>query len=245
MSARSSAEREHDYHHDPAQPEREWGYWGTIGRIENDPAADPAKAWDIASCRIAEATTASPEGVRDFLNSRHGRHFADDVAERALEGRDAEGRHRHRDHSLDGVAHRPQDQPRDRDPARASLPHRPRQSLRDHGRASLLTRLRRVPEVRGLGADPRAVRRRRLLRRHAGAPGLETASRRHRGGADRRRRGLQDRPAVALADGLLEARRGVRPERGHLRHLVRSARRRSATWPTGRSCSRWRIRRPR
>ena len=58
----------------------EWGYWGTISRIENYPAADPAKAWDIASRRIAEVTTASPEGVRDFLDSRHGRHFADDVA---------------------------------------------------------------------------------------------------------------------------------------------------------------------
>jgi hypothetical protein len=57
-----------------------WGYWGTIARIENDPAADAAKAWDIASRRIAEVTTASPEGVRDFLDSRHGRHFADDVA---------------------------------------------------------------------------------------------------------------------------------------------------------------------
>jgi hypothetical protein len=28
---------------------------------------------------IAAATDASPEGVRDFLDSRHGRHFADDV----------------------------------------------------------------------------------------------------------------------------------------------------------------------
>jgi hypothetical protein len=58
----------------------EWGFWGTISRIENDPAADPAKAWESASRRIAEVTTASPEGVRDFLDSRHGRHFADDVA---------------------------------------------------------------------------------------------------------------------------------------------------------------------
>jgi hypothetical protein len=58
----------------------EWGYWGTVARIENDPAADPAKAWEIASRRIAEVTTTSPEGVRDFLDSRHGRHFADDVA---------------------------------------------------------------------------------------------------------------------------------------------------------------------
>ena len=77
--------------------------------------------------------------------------------------------------------------------------------------------LRRQPALRGLGADPRALRRRRLLRRHAGAPGAEAAARRHRGGAGRRRRGLQDRPAVALADGLLEAGRGVRPRRRHLR----------------------------
>ncbi len=58
----------------------EWGFFGTIGRIENDPASDPAKAWEIASRRIAETTEASPEGVRDFLDSRHGRHFADDIA---------------------------------------------------------------------------------------------------------------------------------------------------------------------
>ena len=77
--------------------------------------------------------------------------------------------------------------------------------------------LRRQPALRGLGADPRALRRRRLLRRHAGAAGAEAAARRHRGGAGRRRRGLQDRPAVALADGLLEAGRGVRPRRRHLR----------------------------
>ena len=48
-------------------------------------------------------------------------------------------------------------------------------------------------------------------------PGAAAAARRHRGGAGRRRRGLQDRPAVALADGLLEAGRGVRPRRRHLR----------------------------
>jgi hypothetical protein len=58
----------------------EWGFWGTISRIENDPAVDAAKAWDIASRRIAEVTTAPAEGVRDFLDSTHGRHFVDDVA---------------------------------------------------------------------------------------------------------------------------------------------------------------------
>jgi hypothetical protein len=43
-------------------------------------AADPATAWEIASRRIAEATDAAPEGVRNFLDSRLGRHFADEVA---------------------------------------------------------------------------------------------------------------------------------------------------------------------
>ena len=64
----------------------EWGFFGTIGRIENDPAADATKAWDIASRRIAEVTEASPEGVRDFLDSRRGRHFADDVASELWKG---------------------------------------------------------------------------------------------------------------------------------------------------------------
>lgn len=64
----------------------EWGLFGTIGRIETDPAADAAKAWEIASRRIAAATGAAPEGVRDFLDSRHGRHFGDDVANELFRG---------------------------------------------------------------------------------------------------------------------------------------------------------------
>ena len=58
----------------------EWGFFGTIARIETGPATEPTEAWAIAARRIAEATEASPEGVRDFLDIRHGRHFADDVA---------------------------------------------------------------------------------------------------------------------------------------------------------------------
>jgi hypothetical protein len=58
----------------------DWGYFGTIARIKTSPAVDPADAWEIASRRIAEVTEASPEGVRDFLDSRHGRHFADDLS---------------------------------------------------------------------------------------------------------------------------------------------------------------------
>lgn len=60
-----------------------WGFHGTIGRIEN---ADPDRAWDLASRAIATATDASPEGARDYLDSRHGRHFADDVANRLANG---------------------------------------------------------------------------------------------------------------------------------------------------------------
>lgn len=58
----------------------EWGFYGTIDRIDDDLAADAPTAWTLASKSIAAATGVSPEGVRDFLDSRHGRHFADDVA---------------------------------------------------------------------------------------------------------------------------------------------------------------------
>jgi hypothetical protein len=62
-----------------------WGYWGTVSRPGARPV-EPAEAWEIASRRIAEVTGASPEGVRDFLDSRHGRHFADDVENGLLAG---------------------------------------------------------------------------------------------------------------------------------------------------------------
>ena len=56
-----------------------WGFFGTMQRA----GESPETAWDIASRLIAEATEAhdgyGPEGVRDFLDSRDGRHFADMV----------------------------------------------------------------------------------------------------------------------------------------------------------------------
>ena len=61
-----------------------WGFWGTIDRSEH--AADTAAAWTIASETIANATKCSPDGVRDFLDSRHGRHFADDVVNELFRG---------------------------------------------------------------------------------------------------------------------------------------------------------------
>jgi hypothetical protein len=55
--------------------------WGLFGTVQSA-GADPMQAWNAASAMIAAATDASPEGVRDFLDSRHGRHFADDVVDR-------------------------------------------------------------------------------------------------------------------------------------------------------------------
>jgi hypothetical protein len=49
-----------------------WGFWGTIAQD-----ADARAAWALAMPAIM-----SEEAVRDFLDSRHGRHFADDVAQR-------------------------------------------------------------------------------------------------------------------------------------------------------------------
>jgi hypothetical protein len=53
-----------------------WGFFGTMQRA----GADPMQSWNAASAMIAAETEASAEAVRDFLDSRHGRHFADDVA---------------------------------------------------------------------------------------------------------------------------------------------------------------------
>lgn len=51
------------------------GFFGTLSQA----GADAHQGWTAASAMIACATDASPEGVRDFLDSRHGRHFADEV----------------------------------------------------------------------------------------------------------------------------------------------------------------------
>ena len=64
-----------------------WGYWGTTDRMESDRAVDVADAWRIACTAIATATGAGPEGVRDFLDSRFGRHFADEVANELHQGK--------------------------------------------------------------------------------------------------------------------------------------------------------------
>ena len=64
----------------PATQNESWGFWGTMEQH----AAD---AWPLAMTRIAQATGEDLETVRDFLDSRHGRHFGDDVRNELDAGR--------------------------------------------------------------------------------------------------------------------------------------------------------------
>ena len=66
----------------PETQNREWGFFGPISHH-----ADPEHAWDIALAFIAGITGCSPDATRAFLGSRHGRHFADDVANELATGK--------------------------------------------------------------------------------------------------------------------------------------------------------------
>lgn len=56
----------------PATQNDAWGFWGTMDEQAN-------AAWPLAMTAISDATGQPLESVRTFLDSRHGRHFADDV----------------------------------------------------------------------------------------------------------------------------------------------------------------------
>ncbi len=56
----------------PATRNEAWGFWATM-------RGDAAIAWPVAIAAIVEAIGESPEDTRTFLDSRNGRHFADDV----------------------------------------------------------------------------------------------------------------------------------------------------------------------
>jgi hypothetical protein len=58
-----------------------WGFWGTIRHH-----AEPAEAWPIAMQAISRVTGCADFAVRDFLDSRDGRHFADDVTNGLVRG---------------------------------------------------------------------------------------------------------------------------------------------------------------
>ena len=63
----------------PATQNDAWGFWGTM----NEHAS---AAWPLAMSAISDATGQPFESVRVFLDSRHGRHFADDVLNEMLRG---------------------------------------------------------------------------------------------------------------------------------------------------------------
>lgn len=56
----------------PATQNEGWGFWGTM----NEQAS---AAWPVAMAAVSDATGQPLESVRTFLDSRYGRHFADDV----------------------------------------------------------------------------------------------------------------------------------------------------------------------
>jgi hypothetical protein len=61
---------------------KDWGFYGTINHH-----GDPEIAWPIAINTISDATQLPAETVATFLDSRHGRHFADDVANELATGK--------------------------------------------------------------------------------------------------------------------------------------------------------------
>ena len=63
----------------PATQNDAWGFWGTM----NEHAS---VAWPLAMNAISNATGESLESVRIFLDSRHGRHFADGVQDGLYQG---------------------------------------------------------------------------------------------------------------------------------------------------------------
>ena len=64
----------------PPSENQAWGFFGTIAHH-----ADADAAWPLAITAIADATGCPPDEVRAFLDSRYGRHFADDVANALFE----------------------------------------------------------------------------------------------------------------------------------------------------------------
>ncbi|KIN88573.1 hypothetical protein [Thauera sp. SWB20] len=65
----------------PSTGNESWGFYGAMGRHAR-------AAWPLAIAAIVTATHTSLDGARTFLDSRHGRHFADAVLNALLDGAD-------------------------------------------------------------------------------------------------------------------------------------------------------------
>ncbi len=63
----------------PSTQNEDWGFFGTLNE-------NAQVAWPIAMTAISDATGQPFESVRLFLDSRYGRHFADDVLNEMLRG---------------------------------------------------------------------------------------------------------------------------------------------------------------
>lgn len=68
----------------PAASNESWGFCGTMKEHAET-------AWPLAMTAISEAIGQPLESVRLFLDSRHGRHFADDVQNQLFAGIGLEG----------------------------------------------------------------------------------------------------------------------------------------------------------
>ena len=64
----------------PATQNDAWGFFGTMDE-------HAAAAWPLAMTGISNATGQPLDAVRIFLDSRHGRHFADDVQNGLFDGK--------------------------------------------------------------------------------------------------------------------------------------------------------------
>ena len=67
--------------HLPATQNESWGFWGTMNEQAN-------AAWPLAMAAVSDATGQPLESVRIFLDSRHGRHFADEVLNQQHAGKE-------------------------------------------------------------------------------------------------------------------------------------------------------------
>ena len=64
----------------PATRNDAWGFYGTMNEHAD-------AAWPITMTTISQATGQTLEAVRAFLDSRHGRHFADEVHNGLFDGK--------------------------------------------------------------------------------------------------------------------------------------------------------------
>lgn len=66
--------------HIPSPRIKTWGFWGIMGK-------DASAAWPLAIAAISKTTCQPFESVRSFLDSTHGRHFADEVQNSLFRGK--------------------------------------------------------------------------------------------------------------------------------------------------------------